>query len=155
TLTLPDALPICPDRLDVVLLALRERGPAYAAREGWRVDDGDRDDRAVHAGAAHRGDAHREEQAGDAEEHVHHAVDDVVPGTAEVAPGQPEHAADAHRDTDRDDGDVEGDPRAIDDPAEHVAAESGRPEERLRPGRAPDQIEGRLFVRVRGEGAGW
>src|SRR2546426_1911967 len=54
-------------RLDVVLLALGQHRPAHDAREEGRVDDRDRDDRAVHAGATHRRDADREEER--SEEH--------------------------------------------------------------------------------------
>src|SRR6266478_4913610 len=140
-------------RLDVVLLALGQHRPAHDAREEGRVDDRDRDDRAVHAGA-HRRDADREEEARDAEEDVHHAVDDVVPGAAEVARREPEHAADGHRDADRDRGDVEGDPRAVDDPAQNVPAEPVGPEERLRPGRRLDQVEVLLVGRAGREAAG-
>ena len=46
-------------------------------------------------GPAHGRDADGEQQAGDAEEDVEHAVDGVVPGAAHVAGGQPERAADA------------------------------------------------------------
>src|SRR5437016_5575253 len=127
---------------------------AHDAREEGRVHDRDRDDRAVHAGATHRRDADREEEARDAEEDVHHAVDDVVPGAAEVARREPEHAADGHRDADRDRGDVEGDPRAVDDPAQDVPAEPVGPEERLRSGRGLDQVEVLLVGRAGREAAG-
>ena len=89
-----------PHGLHVLLLALGQDGAAHDAGEERRVDDGDGDDRAVHAGAAHGRDADGEEQAGDAEEDVHHAVDGVVPGAAEIAGGEPERAAEQHGDAD-------------------------------------------------------
>src|SRR3989475_11139947 len=67
---------------------------------------------------------------------------------------EPEHAADGHRDADRDRGDVEGDPRAVDDPAQNVPAEPVGPEERLRSGRGLDQVEVLLVGRAGREAAG-
>src|SRR5438094_170034 len=83
--------------LHVVLGALGQHGAAHHAREDRRVHDGDGQHRAVDAGAPQRGDAHGQEQPGDAEEDVEHPVDGVVDGAAEVARGQPEGTADGHR----------------------------------------------------------
>src|SRR5947207_5298074 len=141
-------------RLDVVLLALRQDRASHHAREERRVDDRDRDDRAVHAGPAHRRDPHRQEEPRDAEEHVHHPVDDVVPRAAGVPGGEPEHAADPHGDADRDEGDVERDPRAVDDPAQDVTAEPVRPEERLPAGSRLHEVEVLLVGRMRRERVG-
>src|SRR2546426_833292 len=79
-------------RLDVVLLALGQHRPAHDAREEGRVDDRDRDDRAVHAGATHRRDADREEEARDAEvsdDHEGHEPTEDDDGAARDAPELP------------------------------------------------------------------
>ena len=88
-------------------------------------------------GPAHGRDAHREQQAGDAEEDVHDAVDGVVPGAAQVARGEPEGAAEQHRHADGGAGDVERDARAVDDAAQHVAPEAIGAEQRLARPAAP------------------
>ena len=141
-----------PDGLHVFLLALREHGAAHDAGEDRRVDDGDGEDGAVDAGAPHGRHAHGEEQAGNAEEHVHDAVDGIVPGAAEIARGEPEGAAHEHGDGDGREGDVEGDAGAEDDPAQHVAAEAIRAEEGLGARRRFDQVEVLLVRRMRGDG---
>src|SRR6267142_1117960 len=98
--------------------------------------------------------AHGEEQTGNAEEHVHDTVDGIVPGAAEITRGEPEGAPHEHGDGDGREGDVEGDAGAEDDPAQHVASEAVRAEERLGARSGFDQVEVLLGRRMRGEGGG-
>src|SRR5207247_2676374 len=69
-------------------------------------------------------------------------------------PGEAEHADGDQAGADRDEGAVEGDPRAIADPAQDVPPEPVGAEERRRPGRGLDAIEVRLVGWTRRERAG-
>src|SRR5262245_25171369 len=140
-----------PDGLDVLPLALRQHRPAHDSGEQRRVHDRDRDYRAVHAGAAHRGDADREQQSGHAEEHVHDAVDRVVPRPAQIPRREPEDAAQQHRDADRRARDVQRDARAVDHAAQDVAPEAVSAERRLPAGGRLDQVEVLLVRGLRGK----
>src|SRR5919106_927053 len=116
--------------------------------------DHDGDHRAVHPRPAHRGDAHREQQSRNAEEHVHHTVDRVVPGAAGVAGHEPQRPADQHRQPDRGHRHVERDARAVDHPAQHVTPEPVGAEQRLAAGSRLDEVEVLLVGRIRRQRAG-
>ena len=78
---------------------------------------------------------------GNAEEHVHHAVDGIVPRAAGVPGREPERPADDHGRADRHHRDIERDARSVDDPAQDVAAEAVGAEPRLRPRPGLDEVE--------------
>ena len=140
--------------LHVVLLALGQDRRAHDAHEERRVHDGDRDDGAVDPGATHRRDPDGEQQAGNAEEHVHHPVDAVVPRAAGIAGREAEPATRDHREANRQHRDVERDPRAVDDATQDVAAEAIGAEEGLRARPGFDEVEVLLVRRVRRQHAG-
>src|SRR5919204_608907 len=135
-----------------VVLALREHGAAEQPREDRDVHDPDRDHDLVQAGVQDGDDPDREEQAGDRQHHVHAAHDQRVDEAADVARDRAEDEADREADRDRDDPDDEREPRAVEDPAVHVAAQLVDAEPVLvrRPGAAAarDQEQVLLLRRV-------
>src|SRR5262249_58863473 len=95
--------------------------------------------------------SHCEEQSGNAEEDVHHAIDDVVPRASRETRTETEAAADQHRRADGHYGHGEGDARSVDDAAQDVAAQPVRSEPGLVARGRLDQVEVGLVGRMRGD----
>jgi hypothetical protein len=97
--------------------------------------DADRDHRVGQPGAEDREAGERDHDLGEREQDVDQAHQDPLEPAAGVAADEAEQQAAGERDADRDHADLEGQPGAVDDPAEQVAAEVVGAEPVLRRGR--------------------
>src|SRR5439155_722062 len=139
--------------LDVLLLHDHEGGTAHDAGKARREGDPDRDHRRGQARPQDAGDGDEHDDGGEGQHDVDHALHDVIDDTEVVTRNQAHQAAQHQGDADRDDADLERDPRAVDDPAQDVAAKLVRAEEIPAPGweEAPAQ-SGRRSPPRGGEG---
>ena len=118
-------------REHVVVLLLREHGPAQEPREDGDVHDPDGDHHVAQALPEHRDDRDREQKPRDREHDVHQPHHTRVGEPAEVAGNGTEDEADREPDRDGNDADQERVARAVHDSAEHVAALDVEPEQVL------------------------